>query len=349
MRAGSARALALLGAAAVGIVGALLWSGLREPTAAPQAPPAAVPQEPPPAPEAYLETPSARTANDPGGAPRPPLPYPEELFRAERYAGTARLEVHVTTPPGVPPPASWSLALEPSPVLLGGRHAVARRVEVEGGAASAVVPDVQLGGYLVRALADGLEAPAQQLELAHPDELDVVLRFDLRRPGFLTGRVVDAGGAPVAGIAVRVEDRAGGEARELVTDASGVYLASPLPEGEYRVLVGRPAAPLARADDVSYSPPSLHMPDLVTPPLGELVVRVVDLDGHPVAGALVEGHGLRSGPIRATTGTDGVARAPNATAGTVRLYAHDERQGAGEAEVEFDPAQAGEVLLTVRP
>jgi hypothetical protein len=348
-RRGAARSLGLVLGSLVALIAGLVWWSRREPAGTPSEAVPVAPELRPVAAEAYLEPPPVRSANEPDPVPRPPPLYPSELFDPERYRGAARVEVHVTTPPGVALPERWTLAFEPSPVLFGAEHAVARTVEVEGGASSTVVPDVQLGGYLVRALAPDLEAPAQPLELAKPDELDVVLRFDFHRPGFLTGRVVDAAGAPVAGIRVVVEQRDGGAARELVTDASGVYVASPLLEGEYRVLVGAPGATLAKADDVSFSAPSLHMPDLVTPALGLLVVRVVDAAEQPVAGARIEGLGRPSGPILAESDLDGLARVPNAAAGTVHLYARHPTGGSGDADGLFEPGTERQITVEIRP
>jgi hypothetical protein len=301
-------------------------------------------------PRGYLDPePLARREESPEApAIAPPPAYPAELFDPARYQGTARVEAHIRMSSGGPPPERWTLAFAPSPVMTGGKHAVAREVEVEGGAFQVAVDDVQLGSYTVRVLAEGLQSAPQQLELAKSDaldQLDEVVVFPLYAPGYLTGRVVDAASRPVEGIAVTLEalpslvwaGDVAREPRELVTDASGTYTADALFDGDYRVFVGPRETPLAAFDDVSFAAPTLHMPDLVTPPLGELALLVRDRTGEAIRGATIEGLGLRSGPFRVTTDMEGRVRVPRCSAGTVHLYAMHEQVGAGEIEIEFDP------------
>ena len=210
-----------------------------------------------------------------------------------------------------------------------------------------VLTDVELGGYTIRALAKGLECPPQEVELALPDEVDVVVVLRLHAPGFLTGRVVDTATHPIEGIRVTIENVATAERRALVTDGRGTYVASQLPDGDYRVFVGEALAPLAAVDDVSFAAPSLHMPDLVTPVLGELVVLVVDTRGTPVQGASVEATGLRSGPLELVTEADGRARARFCCAGRVSLLARHTRVGQGDTSASFEPGVEDEITVRI--
>lgn len=344
---GSARVLGLLAVLAVAAVGGATWWTTRT---RPEAD-AAV-REDARAPEAYLDPSTLRTELPQSETPAlaPPPEFPAELFDPARYEGTARVEVHIRVDPGSPQPERWTLSFQPSQVMLGAQHAVAREVEVEGGATQVIVPDVQLGAYTVSARAEGLQSEPQQLELAQPDNIDEIVSFRLYGPGYLTGRVVDTAGRPIAGIEVTIENALTRATRALVTDETGAYTADALFDGDYRVLVGPVNAPLAAFDDVSFAAPTLHMPDLVTPPLGELAVVVRTREGAPVEGATVEGVGLRSGAIRAVTDGEGRAVARACSAGNVHLFASHEREGKGELELEFDPLaepKEAEIVLAV--
>jgi hypothetical protein len=332
---GAARVLWVVAIVAVAAIGAAMWWTSRP---KPQAD-AAVRSEPERAPEAYLDPSTLRTETAPSATPNlaPPPAFPEELFDPARYQGTARVEAHVDVPAGTPAPERWTLSFQPSKVLLGAQFAVAREVVVEGGETQVVVPDVQLGGYEVRVRAEGLQSEPQQLELAKPDPLDEVVRFRLYAPGYLTGRVVDTAERPVAGIEVTIENALTRETRKLVTDEFGNYTADELYDGSYRVLVGPLDAPLSAKDDVSFAAPTLHMPDLVTPPMGEVSILVKDRTGGVVEGAQIEGLGLRSGAVRAVTDAEGRARLKPCSAGTLHVFARHERDGAGDLEIVFEP------------
>ena len=167
--------------------------------------------------------------------------------------------------------------------------------------------------------------------------------------GFVTGRVVDTDGRPIDGIDVVLAARGAQEPRHAASDAKGSYLFEGVPDGDYRIYVGDPDMPLGQLADVSIAAPSMHAPDVVVPPLGELEVRVTDREGRPIAGALVEGNGLLSGKLRLTTDFDGRARARHCCKGRQIFYVADERLGAANSVADFDPATPQTIEIVIAP
>ncbi len=240
---------------------------------------------------------------------------------ASRFQGTARIEGYLILPRGVEPPQSWALVLAPSKVLIGGDRAVARRVEFEHGETTFTLTEVPLGGYELRAEAPRMSGATEYLLLARPEAQHAVVHLALSPAAFVSGRVVDAEGAAVAGLEVLLEPEGGGERRSATTGPSGAYLFELVPDGSYRLLAGDPHAPIAPARELLVGPPSLHMPDLVVPVLSVLQIRVVDRDSRPVPGARVEGWGSQGGRISAVTDERGLARASFLPAGRYSIRA----------------------------
>ena len=112
--------------------------------------------------------------------------YPADLLGSQRFEGHGRLRVFAFAKNGATFPERWSLALEPSKSLIGGERTTARRVDLQHGEREVALDDVALGGYELRGLANGLCSQPQQLMLAKPDEVDVVLHVVLSGR-FLTG------------------------------------------------------------------------------------------------------------------------------------------------------------------
>lgn len=345
-RAGAARP-ALVGWLIV-LLGALLvgWWALRP--VATEAAPAALPPTPEPAPAA-LENPEAtRVASGVGvEGPRPLPAFPKELADPTRFDGVGRIEAHLTVPAGVTPPARWTLVLEPAPFKIGAERARGRRIEVEG-QTTLLADDIALGSYTVRAEAGDFECRPFDLELRKPELLDIVFPLELYERGALTGRVIDALGLPVQGMAVFALARSGTAARETRTDADGGFSFERLPDGDWKIRVATRENPLASAEDVSFQAPSLHLRDFSVPRVGAIAVQVVDELGVGLVGALVEATGLRSGPLSVTTGPDGFATLGPAIGGEVRLFASDERAGQAETTLSFDPAAEASAPVQLR-
>ncbi|HVS16977.1 MAG TPA: carboxypeptidase-like regulatory domain-containing protein, partial [Planctomycetota bacterium] len=172
----------------------------------------------------------------------------EERPRADqrtRFAGTGVLEGSLRLSPGVSAPRAWSLVLEPSPVLIGGDRARARRVEFEQGELEFSIPDLPLGGYEVWAEAEGMSGRHEHLLLARPDAVLVYQDLRLVPLAFVEGRVLDDEGVGVARLPLFLRPLAGGARIEARADGGGHYLFERVPDGEYLLEAGFADASLA--------------------------------------------------------------------------------------------------------
>src|SRR5687768_12453056 len=103
--------------------------------------------------------------------------------------------------------------------------------------------------YIVRGMNDNSFPPGRPLTLMPGDEVKD-LDFQVERGGVITGRVTDAGGAPVVAetvfaapesIGAQQPPRGPFDMRDHMTDDRGVYRIYGLPPGRYRVSVGQAA------------------------------------------------------------------------------------------------------------
>jgi len=260
-----------------------------------------------------------RATRERGPGERPPLQARPVTPPEVRFSGTGRIEGYLDLPPGIPVPARWSLVLEPSRVLIGGDRAQPRRVDFERGETEFTLEDVPLGGYELRAEAERMSGTRELLLLARPDAHDVIVRVGLRPAAFVEGLVAGPEGEPVGDLPMELHALAGGEPLQTHTDARGAYLFESVPDGEYRLFAGHPTSPLAEGLDLAVTPPSLHVPRISVPRLGELVLTVVDALDLPVAEARIEGWGSQGGHVDVTTDALGQARARFLPAGRITL------------------------------
>ncbi len=273
--------------------------------------------------------------------------YLPELFDPARYQGAARLEVLLDVSGEIP--AKWKLLLEPSKVITGGEHAVQRELEFPGEKRSVVLDDVALGGYVIRAVAEGMECNPQYIQFAKPDEVDVVLRLRLFPAGTLTGRVVDPDGDPIAAMPVTAVRRDAEGQRTVTTDGAGRYAFERLPDGEWNVVVGYPEAPLVLRE-VGFAAPGFDMPDLATPAIDELAIRVLDSQLQPVEGASVSVIGLASGARQAKTDANGLALLPHCVGGEASVIVDAPGFVSSTRQIQFQPGVLSEhqVRLAIR-
>ena len=282
--------------------------------------------------------------------PRPgPLPESEplRLFDRERFDGVGTLRVRARTPPGVPFPEHWTLVLEPSDVLIGGQYARGRRLAVAGGEQELVLEDVPLGGYSVRAEAARMNCERKLILLAQPNERDRPVFLELKPAGFLTGRVLDAEGGDVPGVSVVLEALASGTRRTALTDPAGAYLFEGVLDGEYRLFAGVPESPLAPARELAFTAPSLTMPDIELPVLGQLELLVLEPGDLPAPDLHVTGYGKQGGRIDVTTDEHGEAVARFLPAGWFTVLAHHGDGGRTRVRVELEPGQSRSVVIVL--
>lgn len=341
-RRGAAKSAVLAMLLAAIVAAALVWwragdddggSAAAQPSAPPQGAPAAV------------ETPSSERLDRPDSVQPGDRRYLPELFDPARYEGVARLEILLDAPADFRGP--WTLSLAPSKVITGGSRARARSLELPVGTTRTVLDDVALGGYEIRALAEGMECVTQYIQLAKPDELDVVLHLKLVPAGNLSGRVVDPDGTPVSGLPLIARRRQPALEREAVTDAQGYYVFERLPDGDYVLAVGyRDAALIER--ELSFAAPGFTMPDLETPRIAALHVRVTDAQNQPVEGAKVSLLGLLSGAREARTDANGLARLEHCVGGNASVYVEAEGHQTDSQQIHFQPGLVTEHQVRVR-
>lgn len=297
------------------------------------------PPLPAPEPQVHLERPASDRLDRPATTELGDRRYLPELFDPARFDGVARLEVLLNAPADFQ--GAWTLALAPSKVVSGGERAVSRSLEVRAGERRVVLSDVALGGYEIRALAEGMECATEFIQLAKPDELNVILPIRLFPAGDLGGRVLDPQGAPVADMPLTAMRTSPALERQARTDAAGYYVFVRLPDGDYSVSVGYPSAPLVTRE-ISFAAPGFTMPDLVTPRLADLLVRVVDERNQPLSGAKVTALGLPSGAREGVTDGQGVARLAHCVEGPASLIVEASEYAAVTQQIHFQPGVVSE-------
>lgn len=251
-----------------------------------------------------------------------PVRTPEPRVSEARWEGRGSIRGSVGVPRGVPFPARWSVEVGPSRSLVGRERAETRRLELTSDEREFAFEDLPLGGYDVRARAEGMNSLplAVLLQRGSPDPY---VSLELTPAGTLSGFVVDAELAPLEGLAVtlRATGPGGGAERVTRTDPAGRYVFERVLDGPYQLLVGHPANPVAPTKNIVFRAPSLHVPRIEVPTLGRVQVLVFDGNFQPVEGARVRGSGKNGGYVDDHTNERGEAWAHLLPAGRYRLYA----------------------------
>jgi len=333
-------ALAVLAlAAAVAVAVWLVWFK-------PSNQPAAAQPRPAESSEAYLDNPQGERNALPDPGPRPvDTRYKPELVDPARFNGLGRLLVELQAPPDFNGP--WTLSLAPAKALFGADRAQARELQVLTGERRVTLEDVQLGGYEIRAKAPGMQSIPEYVMMALPDDVDIVQPLRIVHPGDLVGRLLDADGAPASDFPVEVQRQTGEVQRSVRSDFAGDYRFERLEDGEYKLAVGYPGAPLL-VRELQFAAPGLTMPDLKLPPLAPLRVRVIDGEGRGIEGAMVTLSGLASGARSAETDRDGLAQLPHCAAGYCVLGVDAAEFVPSTQELQFEPSAGGEREVRLR-
>ncbi len=263
----------------------------------------------------------------------------------ERFRGTGTLRVRARAPAGTRLPERWTLVVVPSAVLIGGEHAERRRLERGQDDERTVLEDLQLGGYEVRVEAERMNARPVRVMLVRPDRSDRTVFLEFSAAGYLSGLVIDADGYNVEGLPIALEPAEGGIAREATTDAVGRYRFEHVLDGEYSLHVGGTMNPIGDPRELQFRAPSLTMPTIEVPLLGELEVRVVDAAGFEVAGARVIGWGREGGSVDATTNAQGACRARFLPPGWYSLIAAHPDLGSLRRRVQLQAGETGTVEI----
>jgi hypothetical protein len=261
--------------------------------------------------------------------PRPIEPPPD------RFEGLGRLRGSVQVRGGAAFPERWSLVLEPSAAVVTPSRAEHRRID-HAETNEFDVEDLPLGAYAVSVEAPGMNSVPRQVLLQKP-VTDIFITITIHPAGFLTGSVSDSSGRPIADIEVLLERRDGGGLRSQRTDGGGSYLFENVLDGEYRLFVGNTTNPSVPPRELAFSAPSLHMPPIVLPPLGEIEICVRDGSGNPLEGVLLRGYGDEGGTIEAKTNRDGIAKASLLPPGFYTVIASSPALGEARGRCRLEP------------
>lgn len=307
----------------------------------------AVPPEssrPPPSSPVAVDL-SSRPEEDPA-VRREPKEAAADAKRRFDGRGVVRGEVLVRD--GARMPERWTLFVEPHPWLEGHERAASKRVDFEHGETRFEVPDLPLGGYLVRA-EGGAEncVPASVLLVrGSPDQFVTLL---LLPSGFIDGGVLDSAGRPAEGLDVTLESVETRQRSTITTDAAGTFLFRDVLDGEYLLTFGRVDSPLIPAQSIAFKAPSLRFPTRTLPPSGSLKVNVIDMSLRAKPRVHVTGSSPGSGAIDTFSDDGGVARARYLPPGRYRIDARSEEGLAASASIDIAAGEERTLEMLVRP
>jgi hypothetical protein len=235
--------------------------------------------------------------------------------------------------------------LEPHPYLKGRERAESRRVPFRAGEREFAAEDLPLGGYRVRAEANGLNSSAAEVLLVKgsPDQF---VELALSPSGWLDGSLIDATGAPAEGLEVRLSAEGGKVQRTTQSDAAGAFQFRALLDGDYELSLRAGGCVFGEPRLVSFRAPRLSLPVLELPPTGALEVHVFDKLGKPAPGVRVTGFTKPAGTLDLRTDERGLASLRWIQPGLWELQASDETEGlSARGEVEVDLSRASQLSL----
>jgi hypothetical protein len=292
--------------------------------------------------------------------PRRPRGRGEPLaaLSPERFAGTGEIRAVCRTRKGVDFPERWTLELAPARALIGSEHAEERRLELDGATREALLTDLPLAGYELRASAPEMSAEPVLLLLSAPHHTALSAELLLEPAGIVVGLVVDPDGDPVEGLELWLE-RTGGAwtsgatptpGLHVRTNALGAYRFEGVLNGEYGLHVGPPGAPLRDPIEIGFQSPTLTMRPIEVPALCALEVRVYDAAGLVVEDALLQGWcASGGGRIEGRTDVFGRYGARHVPPGEYTVIATHERLGSTRGRVQLAPDEPAELELSFRP
>ena len=242
--------------------------------------------------------------------------------------------------PGAKVPAQFELVVETAGVPA--KHFVFPGTE------RVVTLDLALGRSVLSAHADGQASRLLVIERANEAALPP-FKLVLEPAGQLNGQVLDARGAPLAGLAVALVATNCRDVRTVPSDSDGRYTFSDIPVGAYRVAFGSSDGPIAPVVSMVVSPSEVHeVPPQNMPELGEGEIRVLDRASQPVAGARVFGAGQRGGWVDGVSDGGGYVRARFLPAGTFFLNVTTDDGRTGQGPLEVNMGRVARAVIQIR-
>jgi len=273
----------------------------------------------------------------------PDLRHPAEDVRFAGPAGVLRGHVEVSG--DGPFPTVWTLVLRPSNTLYGRELATERVVEFDGAEQDFTVRDLPLAGYDVLARAAGMNGLALPVLIdKHNPSPFVNLRIS--PAGFLEGLVRDADGIGADGFPLALLHLPGGGAVEIVTDELGRFRFDGVLDGSYQLILGEVSSPIVTdRQQLRFQAPSMILPDIELPPLGRLILKLVDEQRRLLPDATIKGSGNQGGLIEGATDAYGLFEARYLPAGRYRIRLELEGYVSRRVTLEIQEGEAQEMTL----
>lgn len=347
-RRGDARLIFLLALALVGVAW-LVWSGgSSSPGKAEAASPPAVDPEAP-SPVAAKTTGPELERRDETPQPTGGVALPAGVRPAPdgRRVGVLRGRLSLRDVPELSEP--WTLELAPSQFALGAELAEPRSILLPADQREFEVRDLPLAGYDVRAVYPDLNGRALPVILRRGAE-EAYAVIELSPAATVTGKLVDDQGFGYADVVIHLRPADTSLDRSTVSDALGHFRFDAVIDGAYTLRVGDSQAPILEPLSLQVRAPLLALPDMTLPPLGTLVIDVIDMEGRAVPDVEVLGGGTLGGKIEVRTDGRGSATANALPAGQYSLRAKVEGLGKGFARINIDPtAGPARARVILRP
>lgn len=288
----------------------------------------------------------------------PVIPSPPETPRAQRADpgrpqnsartdGIGSLRGVLLDRSGKGVPTRWTLVLSPNPAIRTPTPRRELRVEFHAAEERFHIPDVPLGAYEVWVDAPGLNRRATPVLLVRGSESPFI-SLELHARGYLEGVVLDVNGAAVAELQVSLISVSGQGDLAVRTDGAGRYLFDDLIDGDYQLVIGARHNPLVGPEDLSFQAPSLHYPLRRVPELGSVLVRAIDKQRLPIAGARVDGFAPDGGILGGDCDAQGACIVRNLVPGRYRLSVRGTGDAVGRGVCFVRAGEQAEIEVIVR-
>ena len=222
-----------------------------------------------------------------------------------RFEGQGTLRGRLLLPGEAHLEGPWLVKVGPSPWLVGSEMAETRTLERPPSERDFRFDHLPLAGYQITIETPGWTGlPANALLQRRAN--DVFVTVQMERNATVEGTLFRSNGVPAEGIPARLEALEGELAFETEVDIAGKFVFEGVPEGNWRLLLGPPAAPLLPAQNLDVRRGALVLPQAQLPPLTWFRLILMDPDGEPLSGVEISGSGNRGGVVRGSTDAYGV-------------------------------------------
>jgi hypothetical protein len=167
--------------------------------------------------------------------------------------------------------------------------------------------DMDEGGYIIRAAADGYSNAERNVTVVAGKVSDLDRIVLEREEGSLAGSVRDLADAAVAGARIALQGTSGSPVLDTVSDASGAFMFRDVPPGTYTLHVSAEGYAALPERTVTLQKGAAVVENIRLTEIGEADGQVITVRGEPVSGATVQITDTEGRPAASpvTTGADG--------------------------------------------